>query len=121
MFPLLFETKEYPIKVLLLVAHSALMWRGFSMQSSGHRDGAPKGSGREELGVSGDRHGNKLIGWVGTAYLLGMLCVEVWGQLLHPYIFGGRLPFLPLMLISIYCAIGMVYSWVFQLTLIIRS
>ncbi|XXG67937.1 hypothetical protein AAC387_Pa06g1164 [Persea americana] len=119
MFPLLFETKEYPIKVLLLVTHSALMWLGLSTQL--RWDAVSKGSGREEVGVPSERHGNKLIGWVGATYLLGLLFVEVWGQLLHPYIFGDRLPFFPLMLVSIYCAMVMVYSWVLQLTLIIKS
>ncbi|PSS11865.1 Dolichyl pyrophosphate Glc1Man9GlcNAc2 alpha-1,3-glucosyltransferase [Actinidia chinensis var. chinensis] len=34
LFPLLFEAQEYPIKVLLLLLHSILMWFGFSSQFS---------------------------------------------------------------------------------------
>ncbi|XP_058104153.1 probable dolichyl pyrophosphate Glc1Man9GlcNAc2 alpha-1,3-glucosyltransferase [Magnolia sinica] len=119
MFPLLFEPKEYPIKVLLLLIHLALMWLGFSMQ---FRDGAmTKGSKRVKSKGSVEKNRNKLIGCIGVVYLLGMVGVEIWGQLLHPYIFSNKLPFLPLMLVSIYCALGMMYSWLFQLIRIIKS
>lgn len=55
------------------------------------------------------------VGWFGKFYLVGLLVVEIWGQFLHPIVFGDRLPFLPLMMISIYCGLGMVYSWIWQL------
>lgn len=60
------------------------------------------------------------IGWVGKSYLLGLVAVEIWGQFLHPLILGDNLPFLPLILISVYCAIGVFYSWIWQLRCIIR-
>ncbi|XP_077235187.1 ALG6, ALG8 glycosyltransferase family [Tasmannia lanceolata] len=117
-FPLLFETKEYPIKVLLLFIHSILMWVGFSMQFC--KTPALKGSERVESKGSVEENERGLIGWCGIIYLLGMLGVEIWAQFLHPCIFGDRLPFLPLMIVSIYCALGMMYSWVFQLKSLFR-
>ncbi|KAK1307108.1 putative dolichyl pyrophosphate Glc1Man9GlcNAc2 alpha-1,3-glucosyltransferase [Acorus calamus] len=109
LFPLLFESQEYPIKVLLLVTHSTLMWMGFNSLHF-----------RKETNLKRSDE-NRLIGWVGMMYLLGMLIVEIWGQFLHPFILGDRLPFLPLMLVSVYCAIGMMYSWIWQLRWIIKS
>ncbi|KAL5973715.1 hypothetical protein ACLOJK_030371 [Asimina triloba] len=115
MFPFLFEPKEYPVKVLLLVTHTALMWLGFSRQFS---KGVVQ---RVNSKDTAEREGCSLIGWIEVIYLLGMVGVEIWGQFLHPYFFHDKLPFLPLMLISIYCAMGMIYSWIWQLTRIIRS
>ena len=60
------------------------------------------------------------IGWIEKIYLVGIVIVEVWGQLLHPLILGDKLPFIPLMMVSIYCAIGVMYSWIWQLMRIIR-
>lgn len=62
-----------------------------------------------------------VIGMAGKYYLLGLLLVEIFGQVLHPYLLGDKLPFVPLMLISIYCALGIMYSWIWQLRWIIRS
>lgn len=103
LFPLLYEAQEYPIKVVLLVLHVTLMWYGFSSQ------------------FSGAKYGGFVTRWIEKIYLVGFVVVEVWGQFLHPLIFGDRLPFLPLMLISFYCALGMMYSWIWQLRFIIRS
>lgn len=59
------------------------------------------------------------LGWVAKTYLFGILAVEIWNQVLHPRILGDKFPFLPLMLISIYCALGIMYSWIWQLKRII--
>lgn len=110
LFPLLFEAQEYPIKVLLLLLYSTLM--GF-MFSSLFNDATSAKSKSLKRGFA--------IGWVGRSYLLGLLAVEAWGAVLHPILFGDKLPFLPLMMISIYCAFGMMYSWIWQLNLIVRA
>lgn len=102
LFPLLYEAQEYPVKVLLLLLHVALMWLGFSS-------------------IFDRKDGGVVSGWIEKSYMVGFVVVEVWGQFLHPLIFGDRLPFLPLMLISFYCALGMMYSWIWQLRYIIRS
>lgn len=116
MFPLLFEPQEYPIKVLLLVIHSTLMWAGFSVYFS--KKTAPESTTKTSSKDSDQE--NRMIGWVGFCYLFGLVCIEIWGQILHPYLFGSKLQFLPLMLVSVYCAIGMMYSWAWQLRQIIQ-
>jgi len=103
LFPLLYEGQEYPLKVLLLLLYVAIMWLGFSSTLIRKKDGV------------------FVSGWVEKSYMVGFVVVEVWGQFLHPLIFGDRLPFLPLMLISFYCALGMMYSWIWQLRCIVRS
>ncbi|KAK3007222.1 hypothetical protein RJ639_016688 [Escallonia herrerae] len=121
LFPLLYESQEYPIKLLLLLLHAILMWLGFSSRFSNNtaaKASQRKGDKPTQRGSSG---GGFVIGWTGKSYLLGLLVVETWGQFLHPLLLGSRLPFLPLMMISIYCAIGMMYSWVWQLQWIIKS
>ncbi|KAK9094927.1 hypothetical protein Scep_026396 [Stephania cephalantha] len=61
---------------------------------------------RKGTGGTKEEGGGTLIGWVGMSYLLGLLAVEIWGQFLQPYLLGDRFPFLPLMLISVYCAVA---------------
>ncbi|KAI3918579.1 hypothetical protein MKX01_041899 [Papaver californicum] len=133
LFPLLFEAKEYPIKVLLLLLHTLLLSSVFTSQfgknsskvvgehlQSGKSDGKTS-KGRKSSSHEMDSGAGFVVGWVGTIYLLGLLAIEVWGQFLQPYLLGSeRLPFLPLMLMSIYCGIGMVYSWLWQLKWIIK-
>lgn len=114
LFPLLYEAQEYSIKVVLLLLHVALMWFGFSSKFS-------ETSESDKKTGSISKNGGLVTGWIEKIYLSGFVVVEVWGQFLHPLILGDRLPFLPLMLISFYCAIGMMYSWIWQLRFIIRS
>ena len=45
------------------------------------------------------------------AYLLGLVPLEVYCTWAHPVLLRGALPFLPLMLTSLYCSLGMVYLW----------
>lgn len=45
------------------------------------------------------------------AYLYGLVPLEVYCSMLHPLLLHGALPFVPLMLTSVYCALGMVYAW----------
>lgn len=114
LFPLLFEAQEYPIRVLLLLLHATLMWIGFSsLFTTTNR----KAAETEQTRYDETRF---IIGWFGKLYLLGLLAVEIYGQFVHPILFAEKLPFLPLMMISIYCALGMMYSWIWQLMQIIK-
>ncbi|KAK9749121.1 hypothetical protein RND81_02G103700 [Saponaria officinalis] len=129
LFPLLFEAQEYPIKVTLLLLHSTLLWSGFSAlfpsaSSTNSSKGSPKKDGKlnsDDSVTSFPNKGRFDIGWIGKTYLLGLVIVEVWGQFLHPMILGDKLPFLPLMSISVYCAFGIMYSWIWQLKCILVS
>lgn len=111
LFPLLFEAQEYPIKVTFLLLYASLAWLGFSSRFPGT---IPSSSMKE---TKENKSGTPVfsIGYLGQSYLFGLIVVEIWGQFLHPIIFGDRLPFLPLMMISLYCALGMMYSWIWQL------
>ncbi|KAK9911173.1 hypothetical protein M0R45_035095 [Rubus argutus] len=128
LFPLLFEAQEYPIKVLLLLLHSMLMWLGFSAQFTKCITMAMAPSGKikdshsrlNRSVAAADRRGF-VIGWVYWSYLVGLLLVEIWGQILHPMFLGDKLPFVPLMLISIYCSLGVMYSFLWQLKWILDS
>ncbi|KAF7079861.1 hypothetical protein CFC21_084034 [Triticum aestivum] len=115
LFPLLFEDQEYPIKVLLLLTYSALMWVGFSTHFA-----ANPAPGGKKLDASDSIVEKKFTGWISLGYLLGMFAIEFWSRLFHHHVFGDRLPFLPLMMVSVYCGVGMMYSWIWQLSWIIR-
>ncbi|KAF7814805.1 putative dolichyl pyrophosphate Glc1Man9GlcNAc2 alpha-1,3-glucosyltransferase [Senna tora] len=119
LFPLLFESQEYPIKVTLLLLYSILMWSGFSSQfyDDAEASRAPAVQAKKRVGLRRVFS----IGWVEKCYLIGLVVVEIWGQFLHPLILGDKLPFLPLMLISVYCALGIMYSWIWQLKSIVKA
>lgn len=56
--------------------------------------------------------------WWQRAYLLGLVPLELYCAFGHRLLCtavlgdGGRLPFLPLLLTSVYCAVGVVAAWV---------
>lgn len=125
LFPLLFEAQEYPIKVLLLLLHSSLMWLGFSAQfdkGESVKQATSKTKRRHvQTKVSTTSTGEPFrIRFIEKTYLFGLLVVEIWAQFLHPFILGSKFPFVPLMLISIYCSLGVMYSWIWQLRWILR-
>ncbi|KAF4350501.1 hypothetical protein F8388_014962 [Cannabis sativa] len=123
LFPLLYESQEYPIKVVLLLLHSILMWLGFSALYQSGRTVKT----RKEVKTSSsstlamEEEGGFSIGLLEKSYLIGIIIVEIWGQFVHPLVLGDKFPFIPLMLISIYSTIGVVYSWIWQLKWIVTS
>ncbi|WVY95659.1 hypothetical protein V8G54_027810 [Vigna mungo] len=130
-FPLLFEAQEYPIKVLLLLLHSIFMWSGFSAQfyvgaetaiasSTNSKKKAEEFGSEDSWGETVKKKKGFVIGWSERIYLIGLVVVETWGQILHPLILGDKFAFAPLMLISIYCAFGIMYSWIWQLISIVK-
>lgn len=125
LFPLLFEAQEYPIKVLLLLLHSILMWLGFSGQFD-KGDSVKQTTSKTKRRQVQTKGSMTAIGeafhvrFVEKVYLVGLLVVEIWAQFLHPFVLGGKFPFVPLMLISMYCSLGVMYSWIWQLKWILR-
>lgn len=122
LFPLLFEPQEYPVKVLLLLLHSLVMWLGLSSLHN-HRELVEETIAAKKVEGSNNAriYQEFKISWLARIYLFGLVIVELYGQFLHPYLLGNELPFVPLMMISTYCAFGMVYSWIWQLSQIIGS
>lgn len=49
-----------------------------------------------------------------SLYLVGIIPLEIYNSIIHHHILGlyEKLPFLPLMLTSVYCAIGVTYCWI---------
>lgn len=116
LFPLLFENQEYPIKVMLLLTYATLMWVGFSSHFA-----AKSPQEGKKVNESGSVvRKNSFIGWISFSYLLGIVAIELWSQVFHHYVFGSRFPFLPLIMVSLYCGVGMMYSWMWQLAWIVR-
>lgn len=116
LFPLLFENQEYPIKVMLLLTYATLMWVGFSS----HFAAKSPQEGKKVNESGGVVRKNSFIGWISFSYLLGIVAIELWSQVFHHYVFGSRFPFLPLIMVSLYCGVGMMYSWMWQLAWIVR-
>eukprot|EP00936_MAST-01D_sp_MAST-1D-sp1_P001232 g1232.t1 len=85
LFPLLFGPVECPTKVLLLVAY-------FAACTAYMRAG-------------------RVLSKLEQLYLWGCVALFLYTIVLHGVIFGTRLPFLPLMVMSLYCAVGLVWSW----------
>ncbi|XP_024017012.1 probable dolichyl pyrophosphate Glc1Man9GlcNAc2 alpha-1,3-glucosyltransferase isoform X2 [Morus notabilis] len=116
--------QEYPIKVVLLLLHSILIWLGFSaLFANGAAVKATLIRKKRDKASSSAaaRKEEFTVNWVEKSYLTGIIVVEIGGQFLHPLFFGDKLPFVPLMLTSIYCAIGIMYSWIWQLKSIVTS
>ncbi|KAF8792435.1 putative dolichyl pyrophosphate like protein [Argiope bruennichi] len=91
LFPLLHLEGETPLKILLLLLHVVYMLSSLSKL-----------------------HGMKtsIVNTAEKCHLFGLIALQIF------YSFGAkflglekRLPFLPLMLISTYCAVGVLYAW----------
>eukprot|EP00884_Botryococcus_braunii_P019288 jgi/Botrbrau1/6042/Bobra.0042s0025.2 len=121
--PLLFTRAEYPIKIAVLLAYTIAATQGlravvgqkaedFSTLSSAELASWLASPANVPLVAHGP-HGGSVEGLLQpgeAAVLLGIVGVELF-SLLHPLLLGDRLPFLPLMLISVYCAAGLLWAW----------
>ncbi|XP_052014412.1 probable dolichyl pyrophosphate Glc1Man9GlcNAc2 alpha-1,3-glucosyltransferase isoform X2 [Apodemus sylvaticus] len=91
LFPLLFTAPELPIKILLM-----LLFTVYSISSL-------KTLFRKE---------KPLFNWMETVYLLGLGPLEVCCEFLFPFTsWKLKFPFIPLLLTSVYCAVGITYAW----------
>ena len=54
-----------------------------------------------------------VVDWYEACYLYGLLVLEFYCSALHPFTaLAVKLPFLPLMLTSVYCAVGVAWAWI---------
>ncbi|XP_046394545.1 probable dolichyl pyrophosphate Glc1Man9GlcNAc2 alpha-1,3-glucosyltransferase isoform X1 [Ischnura elegans] len=96
LFPLLFTTFEIPLKALLLVMHS--MYSYISLSNLFH---IPR-----KLSLV------PFVSRLESLYLMGLLPLFLYENIFHVLMgFDKRYPFLPLMMTSSYCAIGITYCW----------
>ncbi|XP_042566802.1 probable dolichyl pyrophosphate Glc1Man9GlcNAc2 alpha-1,3-glucosyltransferase [Cyprinus carpio] len=92
LFPLLFTTQELPIKILLL-----LLFTIFSLTSL----------------KTLFRKGGALLNPLEATYLLGLIPLELICEFVYPLtVWQKTFPFLPLMLTSVYCALGVTYAFI---------
>ncbi|KAM6448724.1 dolichyl pyrophosphate Glc1Man9GlcNAc2 alpha-1,3-glucosyltransferase isoform 1-T1 [Liasis olivaceus] len=90
LFPLLFTAPELPIKILLMLLFSV-----YSFSSL-------KALFRKE----------PLLNWLEAVYLTGLIPIEIICEIVFPFTsWAQKLPFLPLLLTSVYCALGIIYAW----------
>lgn len=98
--PLLFKLREWPIKVLVVALGTAVTRGVLRCALTGKRASPPC-----------------LLGRLQWCYLIvGLCCLEAYVVAGHALIFpGGRMEFLPLMITSVYCAVGVVWTWGVQI------
>ncbi|XP_071502499.1 dolichyl pyrophosphate Glc1Man9GlcNAc2 alpha-1,3-glucosyltransferase-like [Diadema antillarum] len=99
LFPLLFTAAETPIKVALMIAYTSFT---FVAMETCHRS----------LVVSYSLPHFSLLNPVETLYIVGLVPLFLYCELVH-YALGlsQKLAFLPLLLMSVYCSVGVLYSW----------
>ncbi|CEG67079.1 Putative Alpha-1,3-glucosyltransferase [Rhizopus microsporus] len=92
LYPLLFQPTETPIKLVY-----TLLW-AFTVVPS--------------LSYSMNIALKDLLSRLEKLYLVGFLFLQCYTSIIHDLLFGShQLQFLPLMMTSIYCSIGIIYGW----------
>lgn len=99
LFPLLFTPREGPTRFLLSAVHLVVSYVCLhAFVSASQRRRRIRSDGIQFHAVS------KILGYLMAAAFL-------YDTIAHPAISKGRMPFLPLMLYSITCALGMAWAW----------
>lgn len=96
LFPLIFTPAEAPIKILYFIAFTFATYRFLSTNSS-------TSSATEK----------PLLNSMEKAYVAGIGIVQFYVGIGHGLLgLNDALPFLPLMIISCYCSVGIMYVWI---------
>ena len=103
------------LQVLLLVTFN-LIASAWLPQLPLEAVGAGSSSGKNKKAAKGARSSSRgsqlaLLPRHERLYLWGLLAVELGTSWVLPPLLGERLPFLPLMGVSLYCSLGMLYCW----------
>ncbi|KAI8997743.1 glycosyltransferase family 57 protein [Pilobolus umbonatus] len=99
LFPLLFQPSETPVKVTL-----SLLWFTSVIPGFAHKF--------NRISIYPRPLTQVLSIWE-LIYLIGFFILQVYISCIHDMIFGyDRFQFLPLMMTSVYCGIGIMYGWV---------
>jgi alpha-1,3-glucosyltransferase len=114
LLPLLYRKEEYAIKILLLVLHVCCVW--LTLRSS-VEDSATMHHSNTSGAASGGKsqqcnHGIDAWNCIPWLFTGGLLLLEAYCSGIHGLLFGEKLSFLPLMLSSVYCGVGMLVVWV---------
>nr|XP_022319221.1 probable dolichyl pyrophosphate Glc1Man9GlcNAc2 alpha-1,3-glucosyltransferase isoform X1 [Crassostrea virginica]XP_022319426.1 probable dolichyl pyrophosphate Glc1Man9GlcNAc2 alpha-1,3-glucosyltransferase isoform X1 [Crassostrea virginica] len=97
LFPLLFTPAETTTKILLMLLYSIFAFSslGYIYKSNWSLKSLP------------------LLNSLESIYIIGLLPLELWNSAIFPVLdFSEKFPFLPLMLTSVYCSVGIIHSWI---------
>jgi len=98
LFPLIFTPAEAPIKILYFIAFTFATYRFLSSNSSYSFTSASE---------------KPLLNAVEKAYVAGIGVLQLYAGIGHGLLgLQDALPFLPLMIISCYCSVGIMYVWI---------
>ncbi|XP_078369889.1 dolichyl pyrophosphate Glc1Man9GlcNAc2 alpha-1,3-glucosyltransferase-like [Oculina patagonica] len=104
LFPLLFQSQETPIKVCLMLMFTIFSFYSLCLVHCGESP---------EKSWAADLFKLPIVEWYEACYLYGLVFLEFYCSAVHPFtVFAVKLPFLPLMLTSVYCAVGVVWAWI---------
>ncbi|GFN77711.1 alpha-1,3-glucosyltransferase [Plakobranchus ocellatus] len=125
LFPLLFTPFENIIKVLLLLQATIFAFlslkdfygKGSKSSSMSSRSVLGSTLGSSSLALSLREFHLPLLNILESIYLWGLVGLNIFNSGFPTWLLGldimSRLPFLPLMLTSVYCAVGVIYCWLY--------
>lgn len=119
LLPLLFRPQEYGAKILIVLSYFAVslaaleaVARAGPSAGRGDKDtfGRDRAAAKRAKGSSGGVVGGAAV----RLYLAGFVLLELYVSVVHERVavLRERLPFVPLMLTSLYCSTGVLWVWV---------
>ncbi len=84
---------------------------GYGAADTMRKSSMGMGEPKEPWSLSRMVGAGSLLHPLAALYVIGFVPLEVYCSALHGVVFKGRLPFLPLMLTSLYCALGVGSVW----------